>query len=343
MICRMTKENVNIVSVSGGKDSAATLALAMRYDVPNLHAVFADTGHEREETYVYVNYLSDLLKAHNGREINVVKAEFSKQIAHKRTVVDTKWRKDFEAEGMQPELIEKRIQVALSVLQPTGNPFLDLCLWKGRFPSTRRRFCSQELKHVPIDKYMQPFFGEYKAVISWQGVRADESADRKDLLEYDIDFGSWEPIPSGSLIYRPIISWTAARVFEFLKESGVAFNPLYTQGMGRVGCMPCIHATKQETRAIDQRFPEDIERVDRWEKLVSKASKRGVSTFMDARVTARYLGTGTTVEDISTETHGIKTYVNWSKTKHGGRYYDLIPVRDLDRPQTCQSKYGLCE
>jgi diphthamide synthase (EF-2-diphthine--ammonia ligase) len=35
-----------VVSVSGGKDSTALLALAVVQEVPGLLAVFADTGHE---------------------------------------------------------------------------------------------------------------------------------------------------------------------------------------------------------------------------------------------------------------------------------------------------------
>ena len=34
----------NVVSVSGGQDSSAVLALAVVQEVPNLVAVFADTG-----------------------------------------------------------------------------------------------------------------------------------------------------------------------------------------------------------------------------------------------------------------------------------------------------------
>ena len=36
----------NIVSISGGKDSTATLAVAVVREVDNLQAVFADTGNE---------------------------------------------------------------------------------------------------------------------------------------------------------------------------------------------------------------------------------------------------------------------------------------------------------
>lgn len=39
----------NIVSMSGGKDSTATLLVARELEVPNLSTVVADTGHEHPE------------------------------------------------------------------------------------------------------------------------------------------------------------------------------------------------------------------------------------------------------------------------------------------------------
>jgi predicted GNAT family N-acyltransferase len=52
--------------------------------------------------------------------IDVVKSDFTAQIARKRIVVETKWRK----EGVDEKIIDN----ALSVLHPTGIPYLDLCL-----------------------------------------------------------------------------------------------------------------------------------------------------------------------------------------------------------------------
>ncbi|MCF4676391.1 phosphoadenosine phosphosulfate reductase family protein, partial [Acinetobacter baumannii] len=156
----------NIVSVSGGKDSTATLLLAMAWGVENLQAVFADTGHEHPATYEYVDYLERILEI----QIQRVKADFSFEIARKREYVSTVWRE----EGVSESVIEN----ALAVLKPTGNPFLDLCLWKGRFPSTRRRFCTSELKVKPIQQMFYPILDDGNMILSWQGVRADESLDR---------------------------------------------------------------------------------------------------------------------------------------------------------------------
>lgn len=190
-----------------------------------------------------------------------------------------------------------------------------------------------------------PLMKEHEALISWQGVRRDESHARAKLAERDVEFGQWEPEPKGILIYRPILDWTVEDVFAMHRKHGIRWNPLYEQGMGRVGCMPCIHAGKREMREITKRFPEEIERVAAWEKLVSHAAKRDCSTLMDARQTAKFLGTDTRSKTIRPDSHGIKTYAQWAKTARGGKQMDLIAQAE-ESPAAlpmCSSIYGLCE
>ena len=83
------------------------------------------------------------------------------------------------------------------------------------------------------------------------------------------------------------------------------------------------------------------------EEIVGDCAKRGVSTFFDARITNRYLGlpkiTSDNVEEITHETHGVRTYVKWAQTKYGGKEEDLIKTTQLDEPRMCHSLYGLCE
>lgn len=56
----------NIISISGGKDSTATALLAVAMETENMQLVFADTGHEHQATYDYVDYLGDKLDSLNG-------------------------------------------------------------------------------------------------------------------------------------------------------------------------------------------------------------------------------------------------------------------------------------
>jgi 3'-phosphoadenosine 5'-phosphosulfate sulfotransferase (PAPS reductase)/FAD synthetase len=318
-----TVQEHNIISVSGGKDSTALLLLAIERQPDNMQAVFADTGHEHPHTYEYVQYLNDKVFP-----IRTVKADFAKDIERKRGFVATKWREQGVAEDV--------VLRAIATLQPTGNPFLDLCIWKGRFPSTKARFCSEELKRNPIIEQVQaPLIDAGDDVISWQGVRADESLARRNLVEMESK-ATW---PNGATLwnYRPILKWTAEECFAMHKKHGIKHNPLYEQGMGRVGCMPCIHARKDELLAISQRFPEEIERVAEWERIVAQASKRQAATFFSGD-----LGHKPTPEE-AVAAFNIHSMINWSKTSRGKNNFDLFRTDSIEPGQLCSSIYGLCE
>lgn len=275
-----------------------------------LQPVFCDTGHEHPMTYDYLDYLESKLGP-----IKRIKADFTEQIARKRDYVQTKWRE----EGVSEEII----QSALEVLQPTGIPFLDLCIWKGRFPSTKARFCTTELKVYPtFDQVYFPLLDQGYKVVSWQGVRAQESIARAKLPER-------EETPEGYEIYRPILKWKVEEVFRIHKKHCIEPNPLYKLGMGRVGCMPCINTNKAELFEIARRFPKEIARVAQWEEIVKQASKRGASTLFP---TANGRGT-----------NGIYGEVEWAKTSYGGNQYDLEKLIAFEDVPLCSSVYGLCE
>lgn len=173
----LAADAINVVSVSGGKDSLAQWLLALEAGV-NFMVVFADTGHEHPQTMEYLDYLENKLGP-----IRRVKADFSARIAGKRQFIAERWPTTLVTEcGFNDEQAAEIIKLALNTLHPTGIPFLDLCMWKGRFPSTKARFCTFELKHNPIrDQVVAPLLDEYDEVISWQGVRAEESPQRAGL------------------------------------------------------------------------------------------------------------------------------------------------------------------
>lgn len=321
----MSETYKHIVSVSGGKDSTALLLLATRERGLNVEAVFADTGHEHPETYRYIEYLDAKVCP-----IRTVKNDFTDKIMRKRMFIARDQRTKRGKDGRKLRWTNKAKRRALAVLHPTGNQFLDLCLWKGRFPSTRRRFCSEQLKHEPIrEQIVVPLLMDGHTVISWQGVRADESRSRANLPIVD------EP-ELGLVTYRPIIAWTAQDVFDFHRKHGIKWNPLYEQGMGRVGCMPCIHARKGELKEIAARWPEVIDWLGEMERLVSDGGKRGSSTFYDVRNIEK----GDT-RRVNYKTHGIRKLVEWANTTRGGVQFDLLaPSEDLEM---CSSIYGLCE
>jgi 3'-phosphoadenosine 5'-phosphosulfate sulfotransferase (PAPS reductase)/FAD synthetase len=302
-------KTANVLSISGGKDSTAMWLYAVKELGLEVTPVFADTGNEHEMTYQYIDYLE--------REIGPVqrvKANFAEKIAHKRNYVDTKWRE----EGVLDSIIE----AALEVLHPTGNPYLDLCIWKGRFPSRMAQFCTQELKMRPVqDEVYFPLMEQGFHVVSMVGVRADESAVRAKYPER-------EETAEGIELWRPILNWKVKDVFDCHDRHGIEPNPLYKLGMSRVGCMPCINCQKSELFEIARRFPEVIERIRLWESVVADASKRGASSFFAH-------------DDVAGK--NIDEWVDWSKTSRGGRQYDWIKLQEFEEAPSCSSQYGLCE
>lgn len=351
----------HIINVSGGKDSTAVYLLALRRGRP-FRAVMADTGHEHPLTTEYASRLSDRT---GGPAVETVRADFSADIARKRVYVETAWR----AEGVPEATIER----ALSVLHPTGNPFVDLTLWKGRFPSRKAQFCTELLKGRAVwDGVVGPALLA-GPVVQWLGVRRDESTRRRSApftqrVRYDDRHDM--------LFFRPLIHWTAKNTFAFAKALGVPPNPLYLMGAGRVGCWPCINSGKNDLIAIRRADPEAVERLLEWEALVKTASKRGSATFFAPDVTpegaalARRLKTAAHAWMAAQHPDllpGSKPYQRayaarmietsaaapwpradaafaWAATLRGGRQFGFDRwLADSDEGLSCSSQYGLCE
>lgn len=323
----------HVVSVSGGKDSTALYLLALERRERtgrDFIAVFADTGNEHEWTYDYVR---ELPAKTGGPEIRWVKADFTRQFEIRRKNLQKFWGKD----GIPQETIDR----AHALLVPTGNPFLDLCMLKGRFPSSGSRFCTEELKVYPIQQQVyDPLFASgVRAAISWQGVRAEESTARALLPKWQ----RIDPEIGRIYAYRPLLEWKIKDVWAMHRKHGIRPNPLYSDnvGMSRVGCLPCIMARKSEIRSIAANFPDHVQRIEEWEAIVSAVSKRGVAT-MFAADTDPLVGAGATVEEVRDSGHGIRSVVEWSRTARGGRQYDLMLDPRVEFNTAC-NQWGACE
>jgi 3'-phosphoadenosine 5'-phosphosulfate sulfotransferase (PAPS reductase)/FAD synthetase len=186
------------------------------------------------------------------------------------------------------------------------------------------QFCTEYLKKIPITLLQDELGAKYgKPVCSWQGVRWDESEGRSKLNYYDHSDDWLE-------VYRPILHLTRDDVFKLHKKFGIKRNPLYDMGFNRVGCFPCINSTKEEILLIHKMFPEHIEKVALWEKLMKKIGLFDDATFFHLH-RKRHLVKGFTVYD----------YIEYCKTKNKvGR-----PEKEKDFyfEKVCPLSEGACE
>ncbi len=306
----------HLVSVSGGKDSTATLLLALKQFPSDTSAVFADTGNEHEVVYEYLDYLEQTLPI----KIVRLRQDFTDWWWRRRDYVRDKW----PGKGAADETVAR--VVAFFDAGPSGNPYLDLCCVKGMFPSRKLAFCTQFLKTQPLTEYAMNIIDLLAdQVWSWQGVRRDESANRRNAKGF-------EEIGGGLFAFRPIAGWSAQETVDFVRSCGLKLNPLYEQGMSRVGCMPCINANKAELAEIGRRFPEHIDRIAEWERIVNLTAKiTNTASFIPTPYKdGRGLRQGQRIHQV----------VKWARTFRGGTEAD--PQWDEPAPQ-CSSSYGLCE
>lgn len=367
----------HFVSVSGGKDSTATMCLAVERAERrgmDVRFLFADTGNEHEATIEHVAYLGHAL----GVQIETVRADFTGKFEARREAMAKDWPHELRRKQhtrpclarqkadlsyaeraalrqecdcptkVSPPVPQHLIDRAVAAMQPSGNPFLDMGMLHGRFPGSQTRFCTEELKLEPMERVKSVVRMSGRPIIEWIGTRADESADRAKMPVLERQNCAFR---APTILYRPIHHLSARDVFAIAKRHGLKPNPLYLQGMGRVGCMPCIMCKKDELRQIARRFPDHIDRIERWESIVGAVARHANSALASGErdeLLSSFLPTDKVPPDANGKIRAsIRRAVEWSRTGRGGRTYDMIAVIDdlvaEEEPARCSSSYGLCE
>lgn len=220
--------------------------------------------------------------------------------------------------------------------------FVDMSIKKGRFPSSQRRFCTSELKVVPMIDYI---LSQDDSFIIIQGIRAKESKVRAG---YDVECSYFKEYFNDEMkglyhkravlewckthdasVFRPIFYWSAQEVIDYILDNGQRPNPLYERGFSRVGCFPCIMCRKREIQLISK---DDwaAKRLINAEKRM-KIEKRGSTFFSPGYIPARFCANGQypTIEEVF-------KYVN--------RFDAQLDMFEPEEGYNCMSVYhGLCE
>ncbi len=184
--------------------------------------------------------------------------------ANKVTAVfcDTGWEHPITIEHIHM-ICEKHGVELITLRSKKYDGFVDMSVKKGRFPSSQRRFCTSELKVIPMIDWI---LDELKDnAITIQGIRASESAARAGMETECMFFKSYfEANKNGKKqsyrgadvrefckhydvsVRRPVFHWSAQEVIDCILDAGDEPNPLYKRGFSRVGCMPCVMCRMRE-------------------------------------------------------------------------------------------------
>lgn len=111
--------------------------------------------------------------------------------------------------------------------------FNELCKVIGP-PSRMMRWCCTIFKTGAITRKIDSTFRDKKEVLTFQGIRRNESAARN---KYDRE--SKNSKISKQLAVSPIIDWLEFDIWLYLISNKVDFNDAYKLGFSRVGCWCC--------------------------------------------------------------------------------------------------------
>jgi phosphoadenosine phosphosulfate reductase len=91
------------------------------------------------------------------------------------------------------------------------------------------KLCCELLKVEPTRRFL-------KNQDAWiTGLRSDETEFRTSLERVE----EYEGMPTK---INPIADWTNEEVWEYIRSSGIPYNPLYDRGYASLGCRPCTLA-----------------------------------------------------------------------------------------------------
>lgn len=264
---------------------------------------------------------------------------------HLTVFCDTGWENNLTYQHIKD--VEEKLNIKVETVKSKKfDGLIDLSRKKSRFPSSKRRFCTSELKSIPMIDYILDHVKDDFLII--QGIRARESESRSKM-QSQCNYFKFYIEPYGFAkdgkpkfhtyrrkevlaymkkyatdVLRPIFDWSAQETIDYIVSKGIEPNPLYKMGMSRVGCFPCVMSKQSKILQIALRYPDKIQEIAEYELSI------GSSFLGPDKIPARfYKGDYPLITDV------VKYVQDKNLT---GSLFD-----DHNDTTSCMSYYGLCE
>lgn len=255
-------------------------------------------------------------------------------------------------------LIPELLGVKLEILKSKKyDGFVDMAVKKGRFPSTKARFCTEELKIKPMIDYV---LEQNESLLIIQGIRADESHSRSQMESecryFKYYFQPFRHDKKGKPVYhsyrkkdvvewcskyaddivRPIFTWCANKTINYILSNGFPINPQYFKDAKRVGCYPCVMSNLREMATIVFNDPERINEI----REAEKATQR--SFFPPDYIPKRYCSM---IDDKGNKYPNIDDVVRYINDRNatGDLFAEMEKEEKENSGRRCMSVYNICE
>lgn len=114
------------------------------------------------------------------------------------------------------------------------------------------------------------------------GLEIETGAETRELADPDnpdnAEMARYCPT-KGAHILNPIVDWTDAEVWEFIREYNVPYCELYNEGFTRLGCIGCPMAGRQQRLAELARWPKyKTMYLHAFERMIARRERIGLKT-----------------------------------------------------------------
>lgn len=247
-----------IVTNSGGKDSLTCIELCRMADI-EFEVLHSHTTADAPETVYYIREQHEKLKA-QGYKCDIIYPTYKGE--------PTSMWKLIPEKRMPPTRL---VRYCCDVLKETGG--------RGRAKVTGVR--NSESRQRASRKYAEKIGRRKSESVAIDFERATELFETdggRRFTEHDAEFMNNCRV-KGTTVFNPIIDWSDADVWAFIRSSGLKYNPLYDCGFTRVGCVGCPMAYKKHRAYEFAKFPKfELMYKCAFRRMLDARRERGLET-----------------------------------------------------------------
>lgn len=145
-------------------------------------------------------------------------------------------------------------------------------------PSDKHRWCCSVMKTAPLYKLLKKEDNIQARVLTFDGVRAEESSKRSTYSRIG------KGVKHDTVINAsPILHWSSVEIFLYLWRHNLIVNKAYRNGMTRVGCLICPFSSEWNDMVSKQRYSKNLQPfISRIENITKKSGIKDVDEYIKA-------------------------------------------------------------